>query len=304
MKIKRYSFWMVFVVLFFTACNEPDLTPAYLVITEADLQNCVDVSQFNATHDQSYDQVQLDAIASHRFRNAWVYLNGKNLGCWELPCKIPILPHFDGENEVKLVPGIRLNGMSSMIPAYPFLVPFTFSTYFEREGTYHLTDHHPTFVYQPTTLFPLLETFDQSTTFSPVDTGGIAMTIVNDGIHSIGEICLTDTLKYFDIKSEEYVLKGNGNFTFWEMDYKCDEHISCGLFVRTISGMVVPVSLVSLNPSKGEWRKVYINLTTVLANYTGVNTTVPVQLVMTGNRKGDQSDTYFQFDNIKIVTFK
>ena len=118
------------------------------------------------------------------------------------------------------------------------------------------------------------------------------------------EICLTDTLKYFDIKSGEYVLKGNNNFTFWEMDYKCDEHISCGLFIRTISGRVVPVSLVSLNPSKGEWRKVYINLTTVLANYTGVNATVPVQLVMTGNRKGDQTDTYFQFDNIKIITFK
>lgn len=110
-------------------------------------------------------------------------------------------------------------------------------------------------------------------------------------------------MKFFDIKSPIFSLRGSGNFAFWEMDYKCDNHVYCELFIHTISGVTVPVSLVSLNPTNGEWKKIYINLTSTLTNYTTTYSTIPIELVMSGNRKSDQSNTYFYFDNLKIITF-
>lgn len=287
----------------FTSCDEPDLTPAYLVITEADFQNCVDVSNFNVLHEQSYDQFQLDAISSHKFKDVWVYVNGKSLGCWELPCKVPILPNYSEPNIIKLVPGIRLNGVSTMIPAYPFLAPFTATYNMDKEGTYYLSEKEVSFSYPEKIGFPLLETFDQSTAFSSIDADGINIEIANENEKTIGKISLEDTLKFFDVKSPILLLKGSGNFTFWEMDYKCDNHIYCELFIHTISGVTVPISLVSLNPTNGQWKKIYINLTSTLTDYTTTSAIIPIELVMSGNRKSDQSNTYFHFDNLKIITF-
>lgn len=290
------------------SCDDTDLTPAYLVITADDFQNCVDVSNFNVLHEQTYDQLQLEAIASQKFKDVWVYLNGKNLGCWELPCKIPILPNYADENIVKLVPGIRMNGVSTMIPAYPFLSTYTTTLMMDPEQTYHLAENNISFTYPTSVIFPLLETFDQSSVFTSIDPDLVSIQIAQDENKSVGKISidetLPDSLAYFDIKSPIYSLKGSGNFTFWEMDYKCDNSVYCEIFVHTISGTTIPVSLVTLNPTKGEWKKIYINLTSTLTNYTTTSTTIPIELVLTGNRKSDHSFTNFYFDNVKIITFE
>lgn len=294
-------------IITFSSCDDTDLTPAYLVITEADFQNCIDMTNFNTLHEESYDQFQLEAIASQKFKDVWVYVNGKNLGCWELPCKIPILPDFTEENIIKLVPGVRLNGVSTMIPAYPFLSIFTTSFMMDREQTYYLSERNISFTYPETIIFPLLETFDQSTSFETIDPDLVNIQIGKEDNKTVGiinlETTLNDSLDFFDIKSPILQLKGSGNFTFWEMDYKCDNNIYCEIFIHTSAGPIVPVSLVSLNPTNGQWKKIYINLTSTLTNYTTTSSRIPIELVMTGNRKSDQSNTSFFFDNLKIITF-
>lgn len=308
--MKKIYFLLIIVLLSLLSisCDDTNLTPAYLVITEEDFQNCVDVTNFNVLHEQTYDQLQLEAIASQKFKDVWVYLNGKNIGCWELPCKIPILPNYDTENIVKLVPGIRLNGVSTMIPAYPFLSIFTTTILMDKEQTYHLSENNVSFTYPTSVIFPLLETFDQSSVFSSIDDDGINIQIGEEDNKSVGIITLgetlDDSLAYFDIKSPIYSLKGSGNFTFWEMEYKCDNSVYCELFIHTISGAIIPVSMVSLNPTKGEWKKIYINLTSTLTNYTTTSSNIPIELVMNGNRKSDKSTTNFYFDNVKIITFE
>lgn len=304
--MKKYYF-ILFIALISSvtiSCDDTDLTPAYLVITEADFQNCVDVTNFNMLHEQTYDQSQLEVVASQKFKDVWVYLNGKNLGCWELPCKIPILPNYSEENIIKLVPGIRMNGVSTMIPAYPFLTTFTATIAMDREQTYYISDHNVSFTYPTSIIFPLLETFDQSSVFSSIDPDGVNIQITQEENRNIGKITLEDTTTFFDIKSPIFSLKGSGNFTFWEMDYKCDNKIYCELFIHTISGFIKPVSILSLNPTNGEWKKIYINLTATLTEYTTTSTTIPIELVMNGNRKSDNSVTNFYFDNLKIITFE
>lgn len=304
MKKNYILLFFAVLVLFVSSCDDTDLTPAYLVITKEDLQNCVNVSTFNDDQDEAYGEIELNAIASQNFKDVWVYLNGKNLGCWELPCKIPILPNYTDSNYVQLVPGIRLNGVSTMIPVYPFLAPFNTTYYMDKDKTYRLSDRNVKFKYAAAVKFPLLETFEQSTEFSSIDADGVNMEISTEDNKTVGKITLQDTVTLFDIKSPTYYLKGSGNFTFWEMDYKCDNDISIQLFVYTSTGTISPVSLVTLNKTNGVWKKIYINLTSTLTDYTTSAATIGVELVMTGNRLSNNNVTNFYFDNIKLITFE
>jgi hypothetical protein len=292
------------ITLFFASCDDQDLTPAYLVITKEDLQNCIDVSQFNSEQDEAYGEIELAAIASQNFKDVWVYINGKNLGCWELPCKVPVLPNYSDTNYVQIVPCIRLNGVSTMIPVYPFLDPFNATYYMDKEQSYNLSERNLKFKYASGVTFPLLETFEQSTEFSSIDADGVNMFVTKEDNRSVGKITLQDTITYFDIKSPKYDLEGSGNYTFWEMEYKCENDISIGLFVYSTTGVKVPVSLVSLRETNGEWKKIYINLTSTLTEYTTSSSTIGVELVMTGNRLSNDQITNFCFDNIKLITFE
>ncbi len=300
---KRYILILFTIIsLFFASCDDQDLTPAYLIITKEDLQNCVDVSQFNSDQDEAYGEIELEAIASQNFKDVWVYFNGKNLGCWELPCKIPVLPNYTDSNFVQIVPGIRLNGVSTMIPVYPFLEPFKTTYYMNREGNYLLSERNIKFKYASGINFPLLETFEQSTEFASIDADGVNMIVTQEDNRTIGKITLVDST-YFDIKSPKYYLEGSGNFTFWEMEYKCENNIDIQLFVYTATGAITPVPLVSLRSTNGEWKKIYINLTSTLTDYTSSAAYIGVELVMTGNRY-NSSVTNFCFDNIKLITFE
>ncbi|HPE40551.1 MAG TPA: hypothetical protein PLI77_05615 [Bacteroidales bacterium] len=304
MKKGYILFLITILVLISSSCDDTDLTPAYLIITKEDLQNCINTSTFNDDQDEAYGEIDLEAIRSHHFKDVWVYLNGKNLGCWELPCKIPILPNYSDSNFVQLVPGIRLNGVSTMIPVYPFLTPFNTTYYMDRENSYQLSDRNVNFKYAPAVKFPLLETFEQSTEFASIDSDGVNIQIVSHDNRTVGQISLQDTVTFFDVKSPKYTLKGSGNFTLWEMDYKCDNDVFIELFVHNISGTITPVSLVTIKATNGEWKKIYINLTSTLTQFTSSASTIGVELVMNGNRLGNNAVTNFYFDNIKLITFE
>jgi sensor histidine kinase YesM len=173
-----------------------------------------------------------------------------------------------------------------------------------REQNYRLSDRNVKFEYASSIKFPLLETFEQSTEFSSIDADGVNMFITTEDDRTIGKITLQDTVTYFDVKSPKYYLEGSGNFTFWEMEYKCDNNIDIQLFITTSTGTISPASLVSLRPTNGEWKKIYINLTSTLTNYTTTAALMGVELVMTGNRLSNNNVTNFCFDNIKLITFE
>ena len=111
MPMKNFIFLITNMLLFLvgaSSCKRSDLTPAYIVATPEDFEGCIDVSNFNETHDQNFDQDQLTALTRHKFTHVNLYVNNKNLGCWELPCKVPVLD-VDNSDSCKLV----------LIPAFP-----------------------------------------------------------------------------------------------------------------------------------------------------------------------------------------
>ena len=50
--------------------------------------------------------------------DAWVSMNGQFIGCFEIPCKIPILS--DGANTFYISPGIKSSGQSANRIIYPY----------------------------------------------------------------------------------------------------------------------------------------------------------------------------------------
>jgi hypothetical protein len=299
-KNNYFVFILTFLVLISNSCNNTDLTPTYLEISEEAIANPVNMTNYNLLHDVSYDSHQLAAVASHKFSDVWVYANGEKIGLWEVPCKIPILE--SDSILIQIVPGVRMNGMSTTIPAYPFLQPYKETIYIEKGETYSLDEHPISFKYYDNVVFPLLETFEQSTTFtSSIDDGGEFVISHEDG-ENVGLITLEDSLYGFEVESPSMTLPGNNNSIFFEMDYKCDQEMSVGLVMVNSSGISEHEPLVNIRTTNGEWKKIYINLTQSISRNADSDGYVDdAKLVISGSREDDLTSAKFYFDNAKII---
>ena len=117
--MRNFTYLIVSILLIvtgFNSCKRVDLIPAYIVITPEDFENCIDVSNFNETHDQNFDQDKLTALTRHKFTHVNVYVNNKNLGCWELPCKVPVLDVNNTDScTLIMLPAFPMSGMANTI---------------------------------------------------------------------------------------------------------------------------------------------------------------------------------------------
>lgn len=297
---QKYLFTALFlsVLFLFVSCKDTDLTPSYLIITEESLKNALDMTNFNNIQGTNYDSHQLEAVASHNFKDVWVQINNDPRGVYRLPCKIPILA--SDSVRVTLAPGIRMNGMASTIPRYPVVTTFDRKVYIEKGSSYNFQSTPIKFRYYTGVHFPLLENFEQSTSFSPrIENEGSNFVIANVDGRTIGEIVLTDSTK-FDILSTAMTLPG-GNNIFLEIDYKCDNGFSVAAVLKNSSGVTVHEPLVNVRATK-EWKKIYINLTqSVNRNLQSSGYAEEVRVNLSGFKDNDQQEVRFQMDNIKVV---
>ena len=117
MKSLRYIFLFGIVLLLFSCkkFNGSQEIPAYLKIEPWTLTTNYDV----------------EGAATEAITDAWVYVNGNYLGCYELKshtdghyAMVPILEK--GEKTIHLYPGVKQNGRSSTRIQYPFYRPYKF----------------------------------------------------------------------------------------------------------------------------------------------------------------------------------
>ena len=73
---------------------------------------------------------------AHNFSDVWVYVDGKVIGVFEVPCKIPVLA--SGNCKLSLYPAIKNNGMASAKKIYPFTDPFETTMQLTEGETYVL----------------------------------------------------------------------------------------------------------------------------------------------------------------------
>ena len=100
--MKKITYLLIAIVLSSCQKEDTDGIPTYLKI------NNINFDEGNTTSN---------------ITDAWVYINGRFLGVYELPAKFPILEH--GNTDIKVYAGIKINGIASDRAIYPFYLADT-----------------------------------------------------------------------------------------------------------------------------------------------------------------------------------
>ena len=297
-------FYALISVLFclVSSCKQPDLTPAYLLITYDDINNCVDVSDYNEMHSTNFDAEQLAAFQQHNFTHVNVYVNGKNLGCWQVPCKIPVLDvSADDTANVIILPAFRKTGMTTTIQGYPFFNVLRKRMLLKPGETYGFADDPFSFIYSSYAKCPYLEIFSNSSSFSPIDTSNsITFTPITYEGRSVGAITMT-TDTSFDVISIPVTLPALNYFIYLEVTYKIDASMDLGLKISTGQHANTIHPLGGMYATNGEWKTIYFDLASIISSYhyTGGNVT-SASIALTGIGEKNKT-TNFYIDNIKII---
>lgn len=300
-----YIFFCCQVLLLSSSCKKDDLTPAYLEIEYSDVNNRINIDRFNMDHDTDYDADKLEALSQHDFTHVNVYVNRNNLGCWELPCKVPVLDITDGDSsEVIILPCFRKTGMTNTIKGYPFLNILKQTVLLERGKTCDLSDTPPKYAYSPYVKIPYLETFSNSSSLTAKDTtSNLTFLPADFGGRKVGALTLNDSCGLsFDVSTPGIKgLPANGHYVFLEMTYNIENSLEVGMKISTAAYSNNVHQLGGIYATNGQWKTIYFDIADVIQGYnTAAVDATTATLVFTG--LGDAGrDTHYYIDNIKIL---
>jgi len=286
-----------------SSCKKTDLTAAYIQINYEDINNCLDISTFNQDHDMNYDSEQLNSLLQHDFSHVNVYVNNKNLGCWKVPCRVPVLGLNDKDSAtLVLMPCFKKNGMNNTIQGYPFLNVLRQKVMLKKNQTYYVSQNPPIYKYTSYSHFPYLETFGNSSSFSPTNSDTNAVTFqptIVDG-RTVGAITLHGIDDNFDVTTSAITLPVYNYYVYLEITYKAESNIDIGLKLSTATYNYMVHQVGGVNATNGEWKTVYFDLTSVLMGYHNASgSATNANLILSG--VGNEGDTHYYIDNIKII---
>jgi hypothetical protein len=306
MKKIYFLFFLSFLVLFTFSCKKPSITPAYLILLTPETVSdsaYVDVSNFNKVHDTNYDQEELDIIKQHAITDVYLSING-HAQYWQLPCTVPVLPDYSRENNIRIIPCVRLANTTRTTTQYQFLKPIEQNMTLEKEGKYPIPSMK--FEYRDEVTFSVLETFVQSTDFASIDTAhGVDLELYYDPTDKhMGKITLNASKPYFNIATPYFYLNGQGERHFWEIYYKSkDGTMVTYLNYRNTTTGATAMDMIIFPSTGGVWKKAYIELTDEISKACGTASRVSVRLgIRLVDAKTDNAE--FCFKNVKVISME
>ncbi len=239
------------------------------------------------------------ALSDHNISDAWVFVENKFVGLYELPARFPVLA--SGPVQIEIQPGVFPDGQRGQRQTYPFFVPFRANVVLREGETFTL---NATTNYLPNVQTPLNETFElenlalDSSAFSDwplrrVDTLGPP----TGGAGFVGVMVApaVDSVTILEVVSRESYPLPAQRPVFLEFQYRASVRFEVGLFVR-IGAQRADLSELVLFPTD-EWRKVYVNLVTEI-NAAPANSTF--QVFFRSLAEGQRTD-YLALDNVRLV---
>ena len=255
------------------------------------------VPSFNLT---TYEDEGTD---SNNIAEVWVYSETDVLGVFPLPASIPVLQQ-NGEEmvHITLLPGVRVNGISSTRQPYPFYEVLELDVNYVPGGV-DTVEFHSNYV--SGVVVVLAENFESANRFqaSSTSTAEVVRTFdpawVFEGAVS-GLILLSEDASHVTSTTQEQLYDLTGDVaTFLEFNYRCDNSFAVGLeAVGGINPERTPI--IVLNPTGEEWNKMYLDLGPFLRSTPtayGYEVTLDAILDM-GEKSG-----YVVVDNFKIVHY-
>ena len=311
MKVFRYlSIFLVVLVLF--SCKKFKGTQ--------EIPSYVRVEPWTFTTDY-----RIYGAATHAITDAWLYVDGNLLGCYEIQShddgKYVMIPVLEkGSHKLQIYPGIKMNGIASTRIQYPFYKPFVITSDL-TPGEIQTVD--PSTVYysidSTSMRFEMKQDFEEinnmfaanadvkiDTSFSKAvmkqrshRTDPNAWMDPNDTLNHYrsARVQLNDSIRRFRLASRELRdLPAVGNYVLLELDYKCDEDFLFGMFVHTSQNGIWAKELYWVKATD-TWKKIYLNMSpTVTDNYNADY----LKFYFEGYA-GTADSTNFYFDNIKLI---
>ncbi|MFD1552432.1 hypothetical protein DNU06_10625 [Putridiphycobacter roseus] len=284
-------FYLACLLTLFTAC-QPDLTPSWLVIDDFTFTTNVTVEGEN----------------SEEIVDAWVYLDGKSMGTWEIPLKMPILE--EGEHELQVFAGIKDNGEGDTRVNYEFYTSYSTTIQLKKE---EITAVKPEFKYKSGLSFAGKEDFEDTGNifglFSSDDSTKIVSISKNDypNIVKYGNNCGMIKLSNIDtsftiITAQSFLIKQTE--VYLELDYLSTNSFTIGILDATADGTESinspHVGLYATDSNNFEWKHAYFPLT----YWTNVNTLATYyELYLYGSIDDNNTEGVIYLDNIRIVSY-
>lgn len=292
--IRQLTYYFV-LVLTLAACdwiNPEEAIPSYIVIEPPTFETSV-----------------REGSAATKITEYWVFIDEEFMGAFPIPATIPVLQQ--GEVELRVEAGIRVDGRSATPDIYPFYAPYRQSIRLSPETKVQV---QPAFRYRPETQFAFIEDFERSTSlFREVVTGTpqsrmrISQEAPFEGKGS-GFIQLTDRDAFVEIATVGRYrdLLKNGNAVFLEVNYRSDIPVSFGILAYQ-QGIAEPIELnyrAGFNPSIA-WNKIYFDYTPLLFESEADEFKIILQaaLPLDQNNAFEITSAQVFLDNIKLVHF-
>ena len=240
---------------------------------------------------------------SNNIAEVWVYSETDVLGVFPLPATIPVLQE-NGEDvvHITLLPGVRVNGISSTRKPYPFYEVIELDVNYVPGGV-DTVEFHSNYVSGVEVI--LAENFESANRFqaSSTSTAEIVRTFdpvwVFEGAVS-GLIMLSEDASHVTSTTQEQLYDLSGDVaTFLEFNYRCDNSFAVGL--EAIGGINPErTPIIVLNPTGEAWNKMYLDLGPFLRSTpTAYGYEVTLDAILdTGEESG-----YVVVDNFKIVHY-
>ncbi|PWH81435.1 hypothetical protein [Brumimicrobium oceani] len=238
---------------------------------------------------------------SHDISQVFVNMDGKSLGAYELPAKIPIIG--DGLHDFVLIPGVVNNGISATKKRYPFLEQYKGSIEIKRNDTVSFT---PTTQYYNSIKF-LIEDFESPSMQVDVAPSSTATLGRNDDPEFLkwgnkyGEIILKDsTSKLSFVTTFGTVLPKLGTEVYLEFDYINTNSMLTSVISYGNDEYFVD-EYILINPQTKEeavWKHAYLDLKEIVSfRQTTPLNDAEFKFVL----DPELSSSYFYIDNIKLV---
>jgi|SRR5690554_767068 len=284
----KHIFIYALLSLFLFSCAKDQPEVSWLIIDKWDLV---------ANPDAQSPQGEL----SHDISQVFLNMDGKSLGVYELPAKIPIIG--DGTHEFVLIPGIINNGISATKKRFPFMEQYKGVLTLKKNDTVHLT---PVTRYYSSMNF-LIEDFESPSMQLDVAIESSATLGRNNDPNILkwgnkyGEILLNDSDSLITfVTNFQTVLPKLGSEVYLEFDYMNTN----SLLTSTVSygnGDYFEDPYVQINPQtpgNAVWKHVYIDLKENVS-YRQTTPYNEAQFTILLDEAG--TSKYFYIDNIKLV---
>ncbi|NOQ73166.1 MAG: hypothetical protein GQ574_14260 [Crocinitomix sp.] len=272
---------------FLIGCKQDDLTPSWLAIDEFTLTTNLETEGSN----------------SHGITDAWIFMDGRSLGVFELPCKIPVLD--EGEHNFIIFAGIKNNGISSTRIRYPFYNTYDVTGVLTLNDTLHLS---PTTTYKSDVTFEFNEDFeDPGIGFVKGPTSDTDIVFVDDPtIVKYGDRCggifLTNPDSVYTGSTMSVMNLPKGEAVFLELDYKNNNSLAMGVIARFPDGSVdehTILIIMNAQPDGEEvWKKIYVDLKEDVSFNSSVSS---FEIYFLAVKDSELDEGRIFIDNVKVV---